>query len=119
MQASDSAAQLSAKRAERDLREEKERTLRLEREVEGWKGLRFERGSQRGGSGLLAPGLGGKAASEMGGSVRGRTRETSLKPDDAAVTAAIVASASDAGAGAAAQAVNRPLRRVSGTKGFL
>ena len=32
LQASESAVQLSTRRAERDLREEKERTLRLERE---------------------------------------------------------------------------------------
>lgn len=35
LQASDSDAQLSAKRAERELREEREKNLRLEREVEG------------------------------------------------------------------------------------
>lgn len=45
LQASDSANQLIAKRAERELREEREKALRLEREVEGWKGLRVERNS--------------------------------------------------------------------------
>jgi myosin protein heavy chain len=37
LQSSDSTNQLSARRAERELREEKERALRLERELETWK----------------------------------------------------------------------------------
>ena len=37
LQASESSKQLSARRAERELREEREKSLRLEREVEGWK----------------------------------------------------------------------------------
>ena len=45
LQSSDSSNQLQAKRAERELREEKEKALRLERELEGWKGLRVERES--------------------------------------------------------------------------
>lgn len=45
LQASDSQNQLAARRAERELKEERENRLRLEREVEGWKGLRIERGS--------------------------------------------------------------------------
>ncbi|KAI9844057.1 MAG: hypothetical protein M1838_002329 [Thelocarpon superellum] len=45
LQASESSTQLQAKRAERELREEREKALRLERELEGWKGLRMERGS--------------------------------------------------------------------------
>ncbi|KAJ6443843.1 myosin type II heavy chain [Purpureocillium lavendulum] len=45
LQASESTNQLSARRAERELREEKEKSLRLERELEGWKGLRVEKGS--------------------------------------------------------------------------
>ena len=48
---------MAAKRAERDLREEKEKALRLERELEGWKGLRMERGV--------------RGSSDWGGSVRG------------------------------------------------
>ena len=35
LQASDSSAQLAAKRAERELREEREKALRLEKELEG------------------------------------------------------------------------------------
>ena len=42
--ADDSKNQLAARRAERDLREEREERARLEREVEGWKNLRVERG---------------------------------------------------------------------------
>ncbi|KHO00173.1 myosin type II heavy chain [Metarhizium album ARSEF 1941] len=45
LQASESTTQLSARRAERELREEREKALRLEKELEGWKGLRSERGS--------------------------------------------------------------------------
>ena len=60
LQAEDAKSQLSARRAERDLREEREKGLRLERELEGWKGLRMERGT------------GGKGGgSEWGGSIRG------------------------------------------------
>lgn len=39
--------QLTARRAERELREEKERSLRLEREVEGWR-LRTDKSSTLG-----------------------------------------------------------------------
>ncbi|KAI1378943.1 hypothetical protein F4677DRAFT_410114 [Hypoxylon crocopeplum] len=60
LQASESDNQLSARRAERELREEKEKTLRLERELEGWKHLRMEKGSVNGGSVRLStPGLEG------------------------------------------------------------
>lgn len=45
LQSSESSVQLSARRSERELREEKEKTLRLEKELEGWKGLRVEKGS--------------------------------------------------------------------------
>ncbi|KYK57881.1 myosin type II heavy chain [Drechmeria coniospora] len=41
LQASESTNQLSARRAERELREEKEKTLRLEREIGDWKGRRM------------------------------------------------------------------------------
>lgn len=63
LQAEDAKAQLQARRAERDLREEKEKALRLERELEGWKGLRMERGARNGNG------------SEWGGSVRGHSRQ--------------------------------------------
>lgn len=43
LQASDSEHQLTARRAEREAREEREKSLRLERELEGWKGLRLDR----------------------------------------------------------------------------
>ncbi|EEP78856.1 myosin-11 (Myosin heavy chain [Uncinocarpus reesii 1704] len=45
LQTSESENQLQARRAERELREEKEKSLRLERELDGWKSLRVERGS--------------------------------------------------------------------------
>lgn len=60
LQAEEAKGQLSARRAERDLREERGKGLRLERELEGWKGLRMERGGGGNGGG-----------SEWGGSMRG------------------------------------------------
>lgn len=48
LQTSDSENQLQARRAERELREEREKSLRLERELDGWKALRMEKGSVRG-----------------------------------------------------------------------
>ncbi|KAK8230710.1 myosin tail-domain-containing protein [Phyllosticta capitalensis] len=48
LQTSDSAHQLAAKRAERELSQVREEKLRVERELEGWKGLRLERRSQLG-----------------------------------------------------------------------
>jgi myosin protein heavy chain len=62
LQSSDSAAQLAAKRAERELREEREKALRLEREVESWKSRHIERRSALG-----VPGAGSEA-----GEVRSR-----------------------------------------------
>lgn len=69
LQSSESANELSARRAERELREEKEKALRLERELEGWKNLRMEKGSAMGGGGP-----GSVAGSVYGGSVRGKGR---------------------------------------------
>ncbi|KAK5159638.1 hypothetical protein LTR04_004956 [Oleoguttula sp. CCFEE 6159] len=54
LQVSDSTNQLAAKRAERELREEREKGLRLERELEGWKGLRLEREGVRRSGTLVA-----------------------------------------------------------------
>ena len=45
LQQSDSEAQLLVRRSERELREEREKGLRIERELDGWKGLWGERGS--------------------------------------------------------------------------
>ncbi|KAK2807657.1 hypothetical protein FQN51_000094 [Onygenales sp. PD_10] len=61
LQSSDSENQLQARRAERELREEREKSLRLERELEGWKGLRVERGSAIGRTGTMT------GLSEIGG----------------------------------------------------
>ncbi|KKK18602.1 hypothetical protein AOCH_005613 [Aspergillus ochraceoroseus] len=44
LQQSESESQLQARRAERESREEREKVLRLERELNGWKALRVERG---------------------------------------------------------------------------
>jgi myosin protein heavy chain len=94
LQSSDSSSQLAAKRAERELREEKEKNLRLEREVESLKNLRVERRSvlgvpgseagevrsRRGSSiGLLMGEMGEVAQSEKGkyGSLRSNLRRVS------------------------------------------
>ncbi|KAL2150237.1 hypothetical protein VTH82DRAFT_7913 [Thermothelomyces myriococcoides] len=61
LQTSESNNELSARRAERELREEKERALMLERELEAWK-QRVERGSI----------AGSVAGSVFGGSMRNR-----------------------------------------------
>lgn len=71
LQTSDSEHQLVARRAEREAREEREKSLRLERELEGWKGLRLDR-NHGGRAGTMA------ALSEIGeeaetGSRRGGT----------------------------------------------
>jgi myosin protein heavy chain len=69
LQTSDSGNQLAAKRAERELREEREQKLRLERELEGWKSLRFEKGSARDG---LEPPRKFLESGSQSGSLRGR-----------------------------------------------
>lgn len=61
LQASEGANELSARRAERELREEREKSLRLERELEGWKNLRMEKAAT------------GSIAGSVFGSVRSRT----------------------------------------------
>ena len=96
LQSSDSQSQLQAKRAEREVREEKEKVLRLERELEGWKGLRMERGSSGGlnRSGTMA------ALSEMAAGERRASRATSRK-------------------GSGMGGPELPQRKPSNTKGFL
>ena len=65
LQASESSVQLTARRAERELREERDKALRLERELEGWKSMSMSStGSVSGGGG------GGSIASFAGGSMR-------------------------------------------------
>jgi myosin heavy chain 9/10/11/14 len=101
LQSSDSAAQLAAKRAERELREEREKCLRLEREVEGWKGLRLERRSALG-----VPGAGsdaGDARSRRGSSIGLLAGEMGEATPEKGKMGSL----------------RGGLRRVSGTKGFL
>ncbi len=105
LQSSDSQSQLAAKRAERELREEREKALRLERELEGWKVLRTERGTPGGGavhrSGTMA------ALSEMAESQgRGASSRSAGSRKVSAVSSL----------GAAADGVQR---KPSNTKGFL
>lgn len=102
LQQSDSANHLSAKRAERLLQEEREKGLRLERELEGWKGLRMERStSLRRRSGMYN----GGAASETD------SRRGSQYYLDRAAGGERLASPSING--------DVPSRKVSGSKGFL
>lgn len=84
LQNSDSANQLSARKAERELRDEREKALRLERELEGWKQLRMEKGGTMRRSGTWRPGseFGGSGAEENGIDIPKRkssiSRHTSL-----------------------------------------
>ncbi|KAK3365095.1 myosin tail-domain-containing protein [Lasiosphaeria ovina] len=75
LQASESSNQLSARRAERELREERDKALRLQRELEGWKSLRMEKNPGPG------PGLGGSVAGSVmgGGSPRGKDSSGTFK----------------------------------------
>ena len=72
LQASDSSSQLTAKRAERELREEREKSLRLERELEGFRG-----GSGGGLRGSVARSERVAALSDYGG---GSRRASSVRP---------------------------------------
>ena len=71
LQASDSSSQLTAKRAERELREEKEKSLRLERELEGLRG---------GLRGSVARSERVAALSDYGGGGGGSRRASSVRP---------------------------------------
>lgn len=62
LQSSESSNQLAARRAERELREEKERSLRMERELEGWKSLRAGSVDKGSNSGALAGSLRGRVS---------------------------------------------------------
>jgi myosin protein heavy chain len=67
LQASESNTQLSARRAERELREEKEKILKLERELEGWKHLRTDKGGVASGLRFGTPGLDGGSVRRLSG----------------------------------------------------
>ena len=67
LQAEESKSQLQARRAERDLREEREGRLRLERELEGWKALRVERGVGTDARRVSAMGGGASATGSLSG----------------------------------------------------
>ena len=102
MQSSDSGNQLAAKRAERELREEREKSTKLERELENYKNTRLERRSQLGVPGIAVSDAGdarsrrgssiGLLMGEMGEAVPGEKKYGSFRSG---------------------------LRRVSGQKGFL
>jgi myosin protein heavy chain len=104
LQSSDSAAQLAAKRAERELREEREKGLRLERELEGLKVLRVERRSALGVPGAASDA--GDARSRRGSSIgllMGEFGE--MSPSEKAKIGS--------------SSLRSNLRRISGSKGFL
>lgn len=102
LQSSDSGNQLAAKRAERELREEREKSTKLERELENYKNMRVERRSQLGVPGIAASDAGdvrsrrgssiGLLMGEMGEAAPGEKKYGSFRSG---------------------------LRRVSGQKGFL
>ncbi|KAI4949284.1 hypothetical protein J4E91_005022 [Alternaria rosae] len=104
LQSSDSTNQLAAKRAERELREEREKTLRLERELEGWKNLRVERRS--------VLGVPGAPASEAGDTRSRRGSSIGLLMGE-------MGEVSAADKGKYGGSLRSGLRRVSGQKGFL
>lgn len=108
LQNSDSAAQLAAKRAERDLRESQERALKLEREMEGWKALRFDRTPTVRSGTLRVP--------SYSGSVRGRRLASGGSP--------VPPAASSVREGTPVVEATPPVdaslaRKMSNTKGFL
>ncbi|KAF7536635.1 hypothetical protein G7054_g4333 [Neopestalotiopsis clavispora] len=70
LQASESDSQLSTRRAERELREEREKTLKLERELEGMRLTRADKGNFRFGSPAL-DGSGVRRLSGYRGSIEG------------------------------------------------
>jgi len=117
LQVSDSTAQLSMKRTERELREEREKSLRLERELEGWKGLRFERGSgiQRSGT-LLALSDDGRVGGRD--SMSAERRGSSMDPGGRSSTPNGRLT-SKVNGGSDLLNVSAPQRRTSLTKGFL
>lgn len=103
LQSSDSNNQLAAKRADRELREEREKTLRLERELEGLKTLRV------GSRSVL--GIPGYAGSESGDTRSRRGSSIGLLIGEMGEVAA-----SEKGK---VSSLRGGLRRVSGQKGFL
>ncbi|KAL1606321.1 class II myosin [Paraconiothyrium brasiliense] len=105
LQSSESTNHLAAKRAERELREEREKTIRLERELEGWKGLRVERRSALG-----VPGAG----SEAGDNRSRRGSSIGLLMGEMGE----IAAGEKANIGSV-RSMRSGLRRISGQKGFL
>jgi myosin protein heavy chain len=104
LQSSDSTNQLAAKRAERELREEREKNLRLERELEGWKNLGAQRHSALGVPRAPGSEAGGETRSRRGSSIgllMGEMGE--VGPNDKGKFGSL----------------RSGLRRVSGQKGFL
>ncbi|KAJ6164498.1 Myosin tail [Penicillium chermesinum] len=68
LQKADTDAQMKARRAERELREEREKALHLERELEGLKSLRVERNSTLGRPSVAFSDIGSRRGSALYGS---------------------------------------------------
>ncbi|RYP86174.1 hypothetical protein DL769_000786 [Monosporascus sp. CRB-8-3] len=121
LQASESDHQLQARRAERELREEREKARRLERELEGWKNLRMEKGrvgSVTSSSFRLSDGPRGVGATAL----RHGSINLSAAGDDSAAAAAADDTASVAGTVTGVEVPRRKsslTRQPSMTKGFL
>lgn len=122
LQAEEAQSQLAARRAERDLREEREKALRLERELEGWKGLRMERGGGKIGSGGDWSGSlrGAVSGNEWGGGgiFRTSTSTNGFCNGGKIGSAHLSGNSASAGAGAAPKS-GVAERRMSDSKGFL
>lgn len=125
LQASESSTELTARRAERELREEREKGLRLERELEGWKSMGSS-GSASGGS--IAGGSMRRTGTQgtFRSSILGHTASTATTR----TTLSTVSSASSATSSAATDPEQSPdipkrkssigrARAPSMTKGFL
>jgi len=80
LQASESSSQLVARRAERDLREEKEKCLRLEREIDGWKSMKGSSVGTLTRNGTTATWRSGSVLSENGVEVPRRKSSVSKVP---------------------------------------
>ena len=109
LQSSDSTNQLAARRAERELREEKEHALRLERELEGWKQLRLERNGGVSRSNTLA------ALSEVSGEDDSREGGSGSEGSGGGGVHSVGLGEKRTGVGSIAI----PQRKASNSKGFL
>ena len=123
LQASEGDHQLSARRAERELREERDKARRLERELEGWKNLRMEKaGSVRIGTPSLVDGMVGGGGGRRLSNLRHGSVSGSVTGGDAGAASPADDTASLSGGGNGVDVPKRKSslsRQPSLTKGFL